>query len=235
MPQRTNNSTGVLFRSEDARDSASLIAEFLNRSSNVHWLKVRYDGLIVAYNESIRRTFGPESLDAARIWPLLTECDSARLRQAVEAREMEPPSDGYRFNFLNRDQMPFTLQCYIDFQPEWFVLIGEPIREHEMQLQQELITLNNRLAVELRENDRQNKALRQTKAELQQALLDLVRSQRHLTNLQEVIPICMICGKVKNSESRWEDVLVYFQRNNLSLSHGYCPECCEKELAKVDR
>jgi hypothetical protein len=177
---------------------------------------------------------GIQSLDGVLIWPLLTAADAATLRQAVDSGKREP-SAKYRFNFVDSDQMPFTLDCHIDVQPEWFEMVGEPAQEDEAQLQRELITLNNQLAVQLRENARKTKALHHAKARLEKALLELIESQRHLTKLQEVMPMCMRCGKVKTSESRWEDVVEYFQRNNLMVSHGYCPACFEKEMEELER
>jgi response regulator RpfG family c-di-GMP phosphodiesterase len=50
----------------------------------------------------------------------------------------------------------------------------------------------------------------------------------HLRKIQEVLPICMGCGKVKTDEASWEDVVDYLKSNALFLSHGYCPECAEK-------
>jgi heme-degrading monooxygenase HmoA len=226
--------TRDLARPDSVRDSASLISEFLDRSASVCWLKVRSDGLIDASNEAFRTRVGIESLDGALIWPLLTDPDAATLRRMVSEGK-RGAADGYRFNFIGREQMPLTLTCRVDVQPAWFVLIGEPVQQDELDLQHELMMLNNQLAVQLRENDRQAKALRRAKAELERALTDLVESQRHLIKLQEVIPICMTCGKVKNTESKWEDVAAYFHRNNLLLSHGYCPDCCEIEMAKLDQ
>ena len=224
--------SGAFMRSDGVRDSASLISEFLHRSAVAHWLKARADGVIVASNEAFRNRFGSQSLDGALLWPLLTEPDAVTLRRAILQSPREP-SRRYTLNFVDRDRMPFTLECHLDAQPQWFALIGEPVREHETRLQKELMTLNNRLAVELRENDRKSKALRRAKARLEQALLELCESQRHLANIQGVLPICMICGKVK-TESRWEAVVEYFQRNNLALSHGYCPDCYQKEMDKLN-
>jgi heme oxygenase (mycobilin-producing) len=224
----------ALCRSDGARDSASSIAEFLHRTAGVYWLKVRSDGLILGCNEAIGKRIGRESLQGDLIWPLLTEPDAAALRHTLDGARSEL-SNPYRFNFIDCHRMPFTLECHIDVQPAWFELIGEPIQEDEMGLQRQLMTLNNQLAVLLRENDRKTKALQQSKAQLEQALIDLVQTQRHLANLQEVIPICMKCGKVKTGESRWEEVAAYFRRNNLSLSHGYCPSCGALELDKLDR
>lgn len=50
----------------------------------------------------------------------------------------------------------------------------------------------------------------------------------HLKKIQEVLPICMECGKVKTADSSWEDVVDFLKKHSLFLSHGYCPECYEK-------
>jgi hypothetical protein len=213
---------------------AALISGFLDRSTVVHWLKVRSDGAIVFGNAAMRKKTGRESLEGASVWPLLTEPDAAALRQAVSGGSGDP-NRRYRFNFIDREGAPFSLECRLDVQPDWFTLLGEPVEEDEMALRLELVALNNRLAVQLRDNERKTKALRQAKAQLEKALLELVESQRHLTRLQEVIPICLGCGKIKNRESNWEEVAAYFRRNNLLLSHGYCPVCFEKEMAKLNR
>lgn len=51
----------------------------------------------------------------------------------------------------------------------------------------------------------------------------------HLRKIQEVLPICMGCGKVKTADASWEDVVSFLKNNSMFLSHGYCPDC-EKKL-----
>lgn len=63
---------------------------------------------------------------------------------------------------------------------------------------------------------------------MQDAYEQLQNSFWHLRKIQEVLPICMGCGKVKTNDSSWEDVVQYLKNNALFLSHGYCPECAEK-------
>jgi heme-degrading monooxygenase HmoA len=222
---------GALLNSDGARDAATLVSEFLNRSASVYWLKTRSDGSIVVSNAAIQTLLGRESLEGIVIWSLLTQPDADRLREVVDAGARDP-GKACRLNFVGRHQAPITLECRLDVHPEGFELIGESIHDDEARLQDELMELNNQLAVQLRENDRQTKALRRAKADLEQAVKELLESQLHLANLQAVIPICMICGKVKSSESKWEDVVAYFKRSNLSLSHGYCPDCFAQEMEK---
>lgn len=224
----------TFMRSDVARDSASLISNFLDRSTTVVWVRVRSDGIIVSCNPAFAKMLGRDSLEGASIWLLLTDPDADNLRHLIQEYAGAPFQE-CALNFVDREGVRFTLHCNIHVQPEWFALIGEPVREDEARLQCELMGLNNRLAVELRENDRNSKALRLANARLEQALIELCESQRHLSNIREVIPLCMRCGRVKTGDSKWEAVLEYFQRNNLAVSHGLCPECYQKESDQLER
>ncbi len=72
--------------------------------------------------------------------------------------------------------------------------------------------------------------LRAAKAELEKTIKELNSSYWHLKKIQEVLPICMECGKVKTGESTWEDVVAYLKKNSLFLSHGYCPPCASEAV-----
>ena len=212
--------------------SASVLSEFLAHCDNVYWLEARSEGTTVACNPAFQKRFGSEWMDQP-VWNFLTEPAAAELRGILEG-EPGPLPISSRLHFLDSQQSPFALECRLEVRATGFVLIGEPPHGDYIELQDELMSLNSRLTEQLRENQRQAKVLRQTKAKLLQTIEDLVSTQRHLTNLQAVIPICMVCGKVKTGESKWEDVLTYFQRNNLSLSHGYCPKCVDLEMEKLN-
>jgi hypothetical protein len=67
--------------------------------------------------------------------------------------------------------------------------------------------------------------LEATKAKLEETLADLKSSYWHLEKIQEVLPVCMECGAVRSGRSAWEPVLEYLKKNDLVLSHGYCPDC----------
>jgi hypothetical protein len=69
---------------------------------------------------------------------------------------------------------------------------------------------------------------RRAEARLAESLRDLQDSFWHLRKIQEVLPLCMSCGKVKADGDRWEKLTDFLRRNSLLVSHGYCPECFEK-------
>ena len=47
-----------------------------------------------------------------------------------------------------------------------------------------------------------------------------------VTLLNDLIPICMYCRKIRNDEQSWERVETYFNRYvGVNFSHGICPDC----------
>ena len=63
----------------------------------------------------------------------------------------------------------------------------------------------------------------------------LNKSFWHLRKIQEILPICMACGKVKTADSGWEDVVSFLKKNSMFLSHGYCPECADKIMREFEK
>jgi hypothetical protein len=81
--------------------------------------------------------------------------------------------------------------------------------EPERLLSNELLQLKNQISVLARESARQKKELARANAELEKALNDLQTSYWHIQKVQEVLHLCMECGKVKNAESRRENDAKY--------------------------
>ena len=52
--------------------------------------------------------------------------------------------------------------------------------------------------------------------------------------LQEMIPICVYCRKVRDEQDYWEQVESYIQGETRSrFTDGACPECCAKQMSKL--
>jgi phosphoserine phosphatase RsbU/P len=52
--------------------------------------------------------------------------------------------------------------------------------------------------------------------------------------LQEMIPICVYCHKVRDSHDYWDKVESYIQKETGSrFSHGACPQCYDKEMERL--
>jgi heme-degrading monooxygenase HmoA len=205
------------------------LPRLLARSGSLHWLRARFDGRIVAANPAfdllLREAGG--ALAGQSLWDRMTEADAAST-QAILQSENPDSGGSILLNFIDRHQAAHTLECYIEAHHGSFVLVGEPVRGEDRALESELLELNNRWAVLARENAKNVKALRQAKEELEKSLADLNESHWHLRKIQETLPICMYCGKVKTGEARWEGVVKYLKENSLFLSHGCCPGCLER-------
>ena len=232
-PSYTKISTLALLSSETEREPATagdaLIARlprFLARSRSIHWLRASLDGRIAAANPAFEKLLREPAgaLSGQSLWDRLTQEDAAATQAILKSQD--PGSEGpVLLNFVDRDHTVFTLECQVEVHGGGFVLIGEPVREDGEALQKELLELNNRWALLVRENEKNVKALRKAKANLEKALVDLKESHWHLRKIQETLPICMYCGKVKTGDARWEGVVEYLKENSLFLSHGCCPDC----------
>jgi CheY-like chemotaxis protein len=61
----------------------------------------------------------------------------------------------------------------------------------------------------------------------------ILRFTAEIRRLKELIPICVYCRKIRDEDDYWERVETYIQKETGSrFSHGACPDCCEKELAR---
>lgn len=62
----------------------------------------------------------------------------------------------------------------------------------------------------------------------------ILKYTAEIRQLQEMIPICVYCRKVRDEHDYWDMVESYIQKETGSrFSHGACPQCCEKELKQL--
>ena len=111
-------------------------------------------------------------------------------------------------------------------------MIGCVSEQRTQAYMETLEDLNNRLAVEVRESARKGKELERVNVKLQQALDELDNMYWHLRKIQEVLPICLQCGKVKTGDGSWQTLMDYLKANSHFLSHGYCPDCYAQVIAE---
>jgi sigma-B regulation protein RsbU (phosphoserine phosphatase) len=59
----------------------------------------------------------------------------------------------------------------------------------------------------------------------------ILKYTAEIRQLQELIPICTYCHKVRDADDYWDRVESYIQKETGSrFSHGACPQCYEKEM-----
>jgi GAF domain-containing protein len=91
-------------------------------------------------------------------------------------------------------------------------------------------------------SDAQQKALEALSRQVM-ALLELRRVSARLANtleqvktLQELLPICAWCKRIRDDEGYWNQVEAFFHKHTgADFTHGICPECLEKVHAKWRR
>jgi DNA-binding response OmpR family regulator len=64
----------------------------------------------------------------------------------------------------------------------------------------------------------------------------ILRYTSEIRQLQEMIPICSQCRKIRNDKNYWQGVETYItEQTGSNFTHGICPECTELYLADLDR
>lgn len=62
----------------------------------------------------------------------------------------------------------------------------------------------------------------------------ILRYTAEIRQLQEMIPICVYCRKVRDEHDYWDLVESYIQKETGSMfTHAACPECYEKEMERM--
>src|SRR6476620_9316783 len=64
--------------------------------------------------------------------------------------------------------------------------------------------------------------------ERERLLRELQVAVADVKELQEILPICMYCKKIRDDENYWQTVEAYISNHtNTRFSHGICPACYE--------
>jgi heme-degrading monooxygenase HmoA len=218
---------------EFVADAAPFLADTLSASRALYLVVAGLDGTVRLFSPAVAESLevSASELSGSSLWSWLTESDARMLRDAIARADRGALREPLLVNFAGSRHAAYTLRCRIDVQPDSLVLVGERLLDEEHRMQEELLGLNNRMATLGRENARQRKRLTEANARLEKALEELDRSYWHLRKIQEVLPICMDCGRVKTADASWDTVADYFRKNSLMVSHGYCPDCAVKARA----
>ena len=61
-----------------------------------------------------------------------------------------------------------------------------------------------------------------------QRALDEAR-ERELAELRGLLPICMVCKKIRDADGSWEQIEVFISNHSgADFTHGMCPECATR-------
>ena len=97
--------------------------------------------------------------------------------------------------------------------------LAETLRAHN-QIQELNIDLDRRV--------------RERTADLAKSNSELAVSLAEVRQLNELLPICSCCRKIRDDKNYWDSVEHYITRHtNSSFSHGICPECYEMHVTPM--
>jgi hypothetical protein len=194
----------------------------------MYTLTAKLDGTILSTAPAFEFLPGGSGpLAGQSLWEFLTEPDAAAIQTFLQSGETVAHAHTL-LNFVNRGHLVRTLHCRLERRAQEFILTGEPLPADDRALAHELLELNNRWALLVREYEKTVKQLRKAKDDLAKAMAELDESHWYLRKIGEMLPICMYCGKVNTGENRWEEVVEYLKANSLFLSHGCCPACLDR-------
>ena len=213
---------------------SSAVQRVLSDSAQLYLLQCDPLGLLVGWNEASARAFGLDAEEERLLDELVV--DHARpIIQEMFDNPTPPPT--LQVDFVGGGDNPFTLHCRLVKEGSVLHVIGERDVTSEAMLSQTLLEVNQELAVLSREAKRKSRELAASKEELERTLEELKTTHWHLEKVQEVISLCMRCGKIRADAANWETLQEYLVKNEIFTSHGFCPDCgaqwedeIEKEL-----
>jgi hypothetical protein len=208
-----------------------LVQSLLQESRVLLYLRIAANGTILAGSPAAARMAGvPENeLEGVPVSRILTQEDGAQVEGWV-GEGAPPPATPQLLNFATAQHEVHTYQCRILLLQDELFLVGEPELEDNRTLTEELLRLNNELSVLSRENIRRNRELQAQREQLSETLADLRASHWHLEKIQQYLPLCMNCGRMKTGETHWESISDYLRSNEILVSHGLCPPCADEMM-----
>ncbi len=72
----------------------------------------------------------------------------------------------------------------------------------------------------------QNENIRRINAEKEELISELKEALENINTLENLLPICSSCKKIRDDEGYWQSVEDYISSHSqIKFSHGLCPEC----------
>lgn len=214
--------------------ASSIFERLLRESAGTVFVEVNLDGDVADSNRAFADHAGlaVEAIIGRPLTEFVAVSETDRMKQWIGGAPL--PDEFVRINFSGAEQSPFTLRCLLERHDGRLRLAGEPEAEDGRAATEEMMRLNNELATMARERARSQRELERARVELEQTLEELQTSYWHLQKIQEVLPVCVGCGKIKTDEAEWQNVADYLAANEIFLSHGYCPACLDSYERDID-
>jgi signal transduction histidine kinase/CheY-like chemotaxis protein/HPt (histidine-containing phosphotransfer) domain-containing protein len=164
------------------------IASVLEHSTTIHLALLGRDGMIRWANRTMADSLDCDAsqLIDRSITEFLASFDIEMMKGCIAGTERLP--DGGRcVNFLLENNVLHTLQCsFIPVDTATVMLLAEPMLEDNRSLQEELLQLNNQLAILSRENTRKGRKLEKTVQALSEEIEQRKKAETELEKALEL-------------------------------------------------
>ena len=65
--------------------------------------------------------------------------------------------------------------------------------------------------------------------EKEENIVKLKKALKEIKTLEELVPICSYCKKIRDDQGYWNDLETYLdEHTQATFSHGICPDCMMK-------
>ena len=210
-------------------DVSPFVASFLGQSQVIHFLIVEHDGTVRACSPAVAQSLKitEERLLGSCLWDYLTlaDADGLKLRVQQNASAFRQP---ILVNFVDAEQIPYTLRCSLDIQPTHFTVLGEPTSSENQALQEQIRQLTNQLTVLARENARVSKLHATLAAENAAEVIRRQESEeryRIVSELSSDFAFAMTVNADRNLQGAWITGayarIIGFSQNDVKQRGGF--------------
>ncbi len=194
------------------------ISSYLDTSAIVHLALLSPDGRIRLVNPTLADCLKarPEDLADQDFLGFMTIPDGETLTRRLASPDASC-NETFLLNLVDTAQVPHSLHFRITAMGDGFLLLGEPPRLDNQNLQEELLQLNNQLSVLSRENVRKGRELERTLADLKKTQALLVHREK-IASLGQMTagiaheinnPLAFVLGNVQVLQRDFDDLLAF--------------------------
>ena len=109
--------------------------------------------------------------------------------------------------------------------------VEEELRRHRDDLEEKVQTRTRALDKVNQELRLQINSHKQAEAEKERLIADLQDALNKVTALGGLIPVCVVCKKVRDDQGYWKQLEAYVQEHSgAEIQHSICAECSEKRF-----